>query len=70
MLSFWNRFIQLNDIRMARKVFDWDYHNHAMEGCANWCPQIHSIFKVLDIKDIHVNKEMRDLSACKEMLHL
>ena len=68
-IIFWNRLIQLDDSRMARKVFDWDY-NHVAERHANWCSQTYSLFKILDIEDFYVNKGTCNLSAYKEILLL
>ena len=50
MFRLWNRLIRMEDSRLTKKVFYWDY---SMQGV--WCSQIDSLCEMLGINHVFLN---------------
>ncbi len=57
MMRFWNRVLMMDESRLTRKIFEYDY----VKCKDNWCAQMKKLFYKLDERDIFNNKSMCDI---------
>ena len=63
-VRFWNRLIAMDDDRLTKFVFNYDY-----QQCkGNWSDDIKCIFESLNISDVFVNKNICEMSIVTEKL--
>ena len=46
-LRLWNRLVKLDNSRLTRRIFEWDY----LKGRHNWCFEVKNILKTIDFGD-------------------
>ena len=64
MLRWWNHLVNLEDHRLLKKIFYYDY-----QKCKkNWCSEIKSIFTKLDMLSTYENKVSCNLKQCELVL--
>ena len=64
MLRWWNHLVNLENDRLLKKCFNYDY----LKCKNNWCSEIKSIFTKLDMLSNYENKKSCNLNQCKLIL--
>ena len=64
-LRLWNRLVNMNETRLTRKVFDYDY---SMAGGKNWCSDLKTILTKVDLLTEFYNKISVDLKNVENKL--
>ena len=64
-LRLWNRLVNMNETRLTRKVFDYDY---SMAGGKNWCSDVKTILTKVDLLAEFYNKTSVDLKNVENKL--
>ena len=64
MLRYWNKLILMNDNRLTKKIFLWDYSRNTQ----NWCGELKQIFQMINLTYIFDNLELVDLNLAKDRL--
>ena len=59
-VRLWNRLLLMNDDRLTKKIFLWDYSQSN-----GWCKEISKIFNEMDMGDKFSEKQFCDLRAVK-----
>lgn len=64
-LKFWNRLILLDDSRLTKKVFNFDYEiNHS-----NWCTDVKDIMDKLNLSVYFENRSVVDMGLVQNKIH-
>ena len=63
MIRLWNRYINMNDTRLTKRVFLWDY-----EMCKNWCLEVKQIFNSIEYHSVFEDKEICDIKTVQSRL--
>ena len=66
MLRFWNRVIKMDDARLTRKIFDFDYSNN--NSVQNWSSNIRELFRITNNMTVFVNKSTCDIKEMRDSL--
>ncbi len=48
MIRFWNKIINMNESRLTKKIFNWDYNL-----CKSWCLEIKQILHSASLQHIY-----------------
>ena len=62
MLRMWNRLIQMDDDRLTRHIFAWDYQLSRK----NWCTEVSQIFHDLNMSDVFEQQRPCDVNEAEE----
>ncbi len=57
----WNRFISMDDDRLTKKVFLWDYSMSVTK--TNWCHDFNSMLQSINMPEIFVNRTNCDITV-------
>ena len=63
MIRYWNRLIRMDEDRLTRKVFEWDYKR---KHC--WTKEIYAIFNSVGLSDLYEQKLECDLKCIEKKL--
>ena len=64
MLNYWNRLIKMNDSRLTKYMYEYDY-----QLCKNnWCSELKDIFTQLDMNTFYEHKLVCDITLVKRKL--
>ena len=66
MLRLWNKLVSLDNTRLTRKLFDFDYSNADLVG--NWCSEIREVFQRIDLSELYIHKMHADTNDVKNRL--
>ncbi len=68
MMKYWNRLIEMDNERLTKKIFLYDYHNCDKN---NWCSEMKMLFHSVDMNDVFDNMLMCDVDLfCKKNVEL
>ena len=63
MARLWNRFINMENSRLTKCIFNWDLNEHA-----GWGTELKGVFNELDMDDIFVNWSLCDLDNVNQRM--
>ncbi len=67
MLRFWNRVLNMNESRLTRNMFEYDYKRSKK----NWCNDMKQLFNILSKMSIFEKKtscNIRELQICNHYI--
>ena len=64
MIRYWNRFLDMDNTRLTKRVFLWDYDQRNQ----SWCNEVLKIFTSIDLHDIYRYKLTCDISIIEMKL--
>ena len=64
MIRFWNRLINMENSRLTKRIFLWDYNT----GHNNWCIDLKNIFSVIDCMYVYDRKLPCDMKFAETKL--
>ena len=64
-LRFWNRLLLMDDSRLTKHVFNYDYES----GQNNWCTDVRDIFDKLNLTEYYENKRCIDMSLASDRMY-
>ena len=64
MLRFWNHLIIMNEERLPKNLFNYEYDNNGV-----WCQSVLKIFVELGMEHVYQNKMLCNLKTCEQVLH-
>ena len=67
MLKLWNRLVQMDNDRLTKKVFLYDYQN-ARQGVKNWCYELQSLLESILKPECFRERSICDILSAKEIL--
>ena len=67
MIRYWNRIVDMDDDRLTKKVFLWDYHNRKSKG--SWNSDIFKLFDKIGKLENYQNITKIDIAEAKTILH-
>ena len=62
---FWNRLLSMNNNRLTKKVFLWDYRQNTL----NWNREILTIFDKVEMSDFHRDLVQCDMNTASENVY-
>ena len=65
MLRLWNRFLTLDNTRITKHVFDWEYGLHCSDS---WSDNVRSILNLIGLNNHYNNRLMVDLNVATTLL--
>ena len=63
MIRLWNKLLLMDESRLTRNVFDWDYENQK-----GWCLQVKELFISIGLLDVYLEKRNCDLRLVESRL--
>ena len=63
MARLWNRFINMENPRLTKCIFNWDLNENA-----GWVAELKSVFNELDMDDVIVNRPLCDLENVNQRI--
>ena len=63
-IRFWNRLINMENGRLTKKIFLWDY-----ECNNNWNTEMASLFDKLQLREVHGNKHICDVNIASDKIN-
>ncbi len=67
-LKYWNRLINLDDNRLTKKIFNWDYSLASNFNYINWSSGVRAILSSIDKECVFLTKSACDLINCEQPL--
>lgn len=64
-LRFWNRLLLMDDSRLTKHVFNFDYES----GQNNWCREVKDIFDTLNLAEYFENKRCIDMHLASDRIY-
>ena len=63
MLRLWNRLVDMNDNRLTKRVFIWDF-----ELCKNWCNEVKQLLNSIGYLNLFNNVEVCNIKTMQSSL--
>ncbi len=66
MLKYWNRLIKLDDNRLIKKMFNWNFSLASNVNYINWSYEVRAILSSVDKECVFLTKSACDLINCEQ----
>ena len=66
MLRLWNRFLSLDNTRITKHVFNWEY---GLQCSDSWSDNVRSILNLIGLNNHYNNRSMVDLNVATTLLN-
>ena len=63
MARLWNRFINVENSRLTKRIFNWNFDENA-----GWGAELKSVFNELDMDDVFVDRSLCDLDNVNQRI--